>query len=820
MLTTIFQFMPLVKADPVAPTVITNDATGIGTTYATLQGTLTNDGGENSITGFEYGFTTEYGTKVTLAYVYAGGLTTQTVIKYLKSDMSKVAETEVYGGTIRAIVEDNDYIYVGGNTNGNVVQYWKSNMTKKAEVYYSSVITSLAQDSTYIYAAGGINFKVFQYLKSDMTKIAETTSYTEPITSICTDNTYVYAGINLGNIYQSWKSNMTDTGMSANYGNTIRVIISDGEYIYAIGSSIDKVYQYWVSNMTKKAETVTFGDVYALTQDDTYIYVGGGPSQTIRQYWKSNMTKKTESVVYGGEIEALTQDDLYVYAGGETTKKVRQYLKSDMSFVAESVSYGSTIYALSTSNDTHATGDTFSFNLTGLVMGTPYHYRAYANNSVGETTGSDKNFTTVSAPIPPNHTPDKPTCVSPSDIETNVSITTTLKCHVIDSDNDNMSVSFYWINDSLIETINDVINNTDVETSNLSLSYDIVYSWYIITNDSLLDNTSNIFTFTTEDEPYVPPENNPPEIPELISPDDEGINISINTTLKVSVLDIDDDLMNVSFYWSNATLIEYFVDSSNGVIETSNLSLEYNVTYYWYATADDGSGVISTVTFSFTTELEPEITPPENNAPTIVDSIPRIIVGNGYGYACHELYMIWKHDSIDVGDLEIIFNDNDSIIISKYNYTDDSWDTSPSIINLNDYIRVKINDTDLPFKDTKIIRVPQIRFNVNDTDNDTLSIIVTSNSSGDWEIIYQNDDALNGWHVCDDDNMNNYDTAYYYNITVGDGTDSTTETFMFITTSTTPVIPPLTITTDYTTILSILAILILIGIAIYLVKRR
>ena len=68
--------------------------------------------------------------------------------------------------------------------------------------------------------------------------------------------------------------------------------------------------------------------------------------------------------------------------------------------------------------------------------------------------------------------------------------------------------------------------------------------------------------------------------------------------------------------------------------------------------------------------------------------------------------------------------------------------------------------------------------------------------------------------------MNEYDTAYYYNITVDDGTNQTSETFMFITTSVEPVIPPF-ILDDYTIIIiSILAILILIGIAIILMRKK
>ena len=493
MITTIIQIMPSVKADPTLPTVATNDATEVGTTYATLQGTLTDDGGENSITGFEYGLTTEYGTKVALRYVYAGGASVQTVNQYFKSDMSKVAETEAYGGTIRAIVEDDDYVYAGGQTNGNVVQYWKSNMTMKAEASYDPVISDIAQDDLYVYA-GGQAQRVYQYLKSDMSFVAQTDLIGGDITAIAVDDTYVYASTG-STVSQYWKSNMTNTGISANYGSGVRKIVSDTDYVYVIGGAINKVYQYWNLNMTKKAEA-SYGDVYALTQDDTYVYAGGGTTYKVFQYWKSNMTKKAETISYGGEIEALTQDDLYIYAGGETTKKVRQYLKSDMSFVAESVSYGSTIYALSTSNDTHATGDTFSFNATGLIRGTLYHYCAYANNSIGEASGADKTFNTIAENLPPSFSNE-----SPADASLFQPLSLTWNITIQDLNGDTFNWSIECNNSQSNSSNNDVNGSKQLDIS--GLSYSTEYTVWVNATDLGSGNyTSAVYTFTTFDGYY------------------------------------------------------------------------------------------------------------------------------------------------------------------------------------------------------------------------------------------------------------------------------------------------------------------------------
>ena len=76
-----------------SPTVTTNAATGVTATNATLQGTLTDNGGENCTVGFEYGLTTSYGIKVVpyslqSTFIYAGGVGGK-LSKYWQSNMTR-----------------------------------------------------------------------------------------------------------------------------------------------------------------------------------------------------------------------------------------------------------------------------------------------------------------------------------------------------------------------------------------------------------------------------------------------------------------------------------------------------------------------------------------------------------------------------------------------------------------------------------------------------------------------------------------------------------------------------------------------------------
>ena len=62
-------------------------------------------------------------------HIYVGGITTQTVRKYLKSDLSYIGETASYGGTIYTIWGDATHIYVGGATTQTVRKYLKSDLS-------------------------------------------------------------------------------------------------------------------------------------------------------------------------------------------------------------------------------------------------------------------------------------------------------------------------------------------------------------------------------------------------------------------------------------------------------------------------------------------------------------------------------------------------------------------------------------------------------------------------------------------------------------------------------------------------------------------
>jgi len=103
--------------------------------------------------------------------------------------------------------------------------------------------------------------------------------------------------------------------------------------------------------------------------------------------------------------------------------------------------------------------------------------------------------------IPPNNPPAKPMNPSPADGSTVISTSTELSVDVSDPDDDSMKVEFYDASDdSLIGTVEDVANGGTASVVWSDLAYDTEYCWYAVANDSELENKSDDFTFTTEEE--------------------------------------------------------------------------------------------------------------------------------------------------------------------------------------------------------------------------------------------------------------------------------------------------------------------------------
>ena len=104
--------------------------------------------------------------------------------------------------------------------------------------------------------------------------------------------------------------------------------------------------------------------------------------------------------------------------------------------------------------------------------------------------------------------PQKPSNPIPIDDQENVGLSVTLWVTILDPDSSIISeVSFYnAVNNQHVGLVRNIVNGKNASCS-FTLPFDTTYAWYVIANDSLQQNQSDIWFFTTKQRP---PENQKP----------------------------------------------------------------------------------------------------------------------------------------------------------------------------------------------------------------------------------------------------------------------------------------------------------------------
>ena len=98
-----------------------------------------------------------------------------------------------------------------------------------------------------------------------------------------------------------------------------------------------------------------------------------------------------------------------------------------------------------------------------------------------------------------NNPPDKPVKPSPKNGKTGISLNPILSVDTYDPDGDSMNISFYDASDdSIIGTVNNIINGETASVPWPGRSYKTTYEWYAVSYDSEFDNTSPTWSFKTK----------------------------------------------------------------------------------------------------------------------------------------------------------------------------------------------------------------------------------------------------------------------------------------------------------------------------------
>ena len=195
---------------------------------------------------------------------------------------------------------------------------------------------------------------------------------------------------------------------------------------------------------------------------------------------------------------------------------------------------------------------------------------------------------------------------NPEDGSTNIQIKPQLEISISDADGDIMSINWYSNSEgswNIFASNKNVEDGTYDQINDNFSEFDTTYYWYVIVNDDIYSNSSQIFQFTTE-------ENVPPNTPSNPNPVDGATEVSIEEILTWTGGDPNQgDTVYYDVYFGTS--------SSPPQVEENILqsaydpgTMELDTTYYWQIISEDSQGEIKTgPIWSFTTEAESNAPP-------------------------------------------------------------------------------------------------------------------------------------------------------------------------------------------------------------------
>jgi hypothetical protein len=243
-----------------------------------------------------------------------------------------------------------------------------------------------------------------------------------------------------------------------------------------------------------------------------------------------------------------------------------------------------------------------------LSYSTTYYWKIVAKDNHGASTaGPVWDFTTQTAPPPPNQPPYTPYNPSPPNHATAISIYADLSWSGGDPDaGDTVTYDVYFGT----STPPPLVSNDQLATTYNpgTLSYGTTYYWKIITTDNHGASTEGpIWDFTTQSAP--PPPNNPPNTPSNPTPSNHATGVSIYSDLGWSGGDPDaGDTVTYDVYFGTTSPPPLVSNGQLADIYDPG-TLSYSTKYYWKIVATDNHGSSSEgPVWDFTTESALQVT--------------------------------------------------------------------------------------------------------------------------------------------------------------------------------------------------------------------
>jgi hypothetical protein len=393
------------------PVVVTNPASLVATTSATLNGYLSDDGGASCTTQFQYGTTPAYGS--TTAWVSGFvtgqtfsssvvGLTPGTVYHFRGVAVNSFGTGYGFDTTFTAApLPPTSLTAVGGNAQVSLT--WtkgtgadKTTIVRKTGSYPTTVL-----DGTVVYNNVGANvvdspltngtlyFYSAWSLAADGVTYSLTPAQSSATPQALADPTVVtLSAYGVGVATATLQGNLTSLG---GYANT------DVTFQYYFGGGT------WTDNETAPPET--------LTATGTFEKAIAGLNAATTYHFRAKAVN-THGTSYGASVDFTTSGN----SAPTMTSNAASGLQINGAQLNGTVTsdggappvtvwfqYGLTVqYELGSTPSAAGlvTSDSFYYGLTGLVTNTTYHFRAVGQNALGTTYGNDQSFVTLSATGP------------------------------------------------------------------------------------------------------------------------------------------------------------------------------------------------------------------------------------------------------------------------------------------------------------------------------------------------------------------------------------------------------------------------------------
>lgn|GEM_PF-6621769 len=238
-----------------------------------------------------------------------------------------------------------------------------------------------------------------------------------------------------------------------------------------------------------------------------------------------------------------------------------------------------------------------------------------------------------------NHPPNTPTNPTPPNGQTNAGVSSNLRWMCYDPDGDDLTYDVYFGTSITPSLVSSNQSQTYYDPPGI-LNYNTQYFWKIVAKDGVNSTTGPTWSFITGSQP---PSGDPPYIPSAPSPANGTNDIDINTLLSWTGGDPDgDDVVYDVYFEANDNTPDVLVSNDQGETIFNPGTLEYETTYYWQISANDGhwDDIYSPI-WHFTTKQKND--PPE--APII----------NGPISGKTNIAYLWNFTTIDPENDEVFY---------------------------------------------------------------------------------------------------------------------------------------------------------------------